>query len=159
MKIRNFFGRFRAEHCVPQVFRMFRAWRCIVLTLSITMANRLKSARLAAGLSYEKLSAQIYDIYGVKISSDSLMNYEIGAENHRNAYKNQGMRVEYLRCLAGFYKVSSDYLLGLSDIPNPDTGAAREYYLNAAEKEKRLSNLAELLNNVSEEIKEVLNAT
>lgn len=57
------------------------------------------------------------------------------------------------------YNVSSDWLLGLSDIPNPDTGAAREYYLKAAEKEKRLSNLAELLSNVSEEIKEVLNAT
>lgn len=61
--------------------------------------------------------------------------------------------------IAKFLNVTSDFLLGLSDIPNPDAGAAREYYLKAAEKEKRLSNLAELLSNVSEEIKEVLNAT
>ena len=64
-----------------------------------------------------------------------------------------------LYMICDHYNVSADWLLGLSDIPNPNTGVAREYYLKAAEKEKRLSNLAELLNNVSEEIKEVLNAT
>lgn len=61
--------------------------------------------------------------------------------------------------IAKFLNVTSDYLLGLSDIPNPDAGVAREYYIKATKKEKRLSNLAELLGNVSEEIKEVLNAT
>lgn len=64
-----------------------------------------------------------------------------------------------LYIICDHYNVSSDWLLGLSDIPNPNTGVAREYYLKAAEKEKRLSNIAELLGNVSEEIKEVLNAT
>ena len=64
-----------------------------------------------------------------------------------------------LYMICDHYDVSSDWLLGLSDIPNPDVGAAREYYTKAAEKEKRLSNLAELLGNVSEEIREVLNAT
>ena len=61
--------------------------------------------------------------------------------------------------IAKYFNVTTDYLLGLSDIPNPNIGVAREYYLKAAEKEKRLSNLAELLSNVSEEIREVLNAT
>ena len=64
-----------------------------------------------------------------------------------------------LYMICNHYDVSSDWLLGLSDIPNPDVGDARVYYIKAAEKEKRLSNLAELLSNVSKEIKEVLNAT
>lgn len=81
------------------------------------MAERLKQLREGRGLSHDKLSKALADQYGVKISPDSLINYEVADANHTKAYKNQGMRVEYLRCLADFYQVSADYLLGLS--PNP----------------------------------------
>lgn len=87
---------------------------------SLIMANRLKQLRNERNLSHEKLSKALSKLYGVKISPDSLMNYEVADLYHSKAGKNQGMRVEFLRCLADFYGVSTDYLLG-ADVPkSPD---------------------------------------
>lgn len=96
---------------------------------SFVMAERLKKLREEKGLSHEKLSIALSDQYSVKISSDSLMNYEVADKNHTKAGKNQGMRVEYLRCLADYYKVSTDYILGIDDIksPNCDTRASAKF--------------------------------
>ena len=96
---------------------------------SFVMAERLKQLREGKGLSHEKLSKALFEQYGVKISSDSLINYEVADANHTKALKNQGMRVEYLRCLADFYGVSANYLLGLTGIksPNCDIQAAVQY--------------------------------
>lgn len=87
---------------------------------SFIMAERLKRLREEKGLSHDKLSKALCENYGVKISSDSLINYEVTNENHTKAYKNQGMRVEYLRCFADFYGVSADYLLGITEVMTPD---------------------------------------
>lgn len=84
------------------------------------MATRLKSLREEKGLSHERLSALLQEKYGIKISKDSLMNYEVSDPYHIKAGKNQGMRIEYLRCLADFYGVSSDYLLGLTTVKSID---------------------------------------
>lgn len=93
------------------------------------MAERLKTLREKKGLSHDKLSKALLDQYSVKISPDSLMNYEVSDQNHTKALKNQGMRIEYLRCLADYYNVSTDYLLGIDDIqsPNCDTRASAKY--------------------------------
>lgn len=87
------------------------------------MAERLKKLREEKGLSHERLSKALFEQYGVKISRDSLMNYE-ATENHEKAGKNQGMRVEYLRCLSDFYGVSSDYILGISGVKSTDPDIA-----------------------------------
>lgn len=87
--------------------------------LTIIMAERLKELR--GGLSHDKVSKAIEERYGVKISKDSLMNYEFTKPNHDKTGKNKGMRIEYLWCLADFYGVSADYILGLTDIKIPDT--------------------------------------
>lgn len=87
---------------------------------SFIMAQRLKQLREGKCLSHDKLSKALFDQYCVKISSDSLINYEVAEANHTKAYKNQGMRIEYLRCLADFYGVSTDYLLGISDVKSPN---------------------------------------
>ena len=78
-----------------------------------------------------RLSAALYEKYGVKISRDSLMSYEISDPYHSKAGKNKGMRVEYLRCLADFYGVSADYILGTSSIRSaiPDMQQAVQYSL------------------------------
>ena len=82
---------------------------------SFVMAERLKQLREAKGLSHERLSSALSAQYGISISSDSLMNYEVTGEFHSKKYKNLGMRVEYLRYFSDFYNVSTDYLLGLTD--------------------------------------------
>ncbi len=87
---------------------------------SFIMADRLKQLRETKKLSHEKLSKILSEKYGIKISSDSLMNYEVSEENHSKSYKNLGMRVEYLYCLADFYGVSADWILGISDVKSPD---------------------------------------
>lgn len=116
--------------------------------LSFEMAERLKALREARGLSHNELSTKLYMAYsgandskpenkrrkrkktgkkeadGVKqdtlISRDSLINYEVSVDYHEKAYTNEGMCVEYLRYLSDFYNVSSDYILGLSDVASPD---------------------------------------
>ena len=81
------------------------------------MAARLKQLRESKHLSHERLSQAVtekYEEYGVSISRDSLINYE------KANGKNLGMRAECLRCLADFYGVSTDYLLGISDVATPN---------------------------------------
>ena len=87
---------------------------------SYIMAKRLKDLRGDYDLSHEGLSKELYDRYGVKISSDSLMNYEVTDPYHTKARKNQGMRIEYLSILSDFYGVSSDYLMGRSNAKSID---------------------------------------
>ena len=82
---------------------------------SFITAERLRSLRKGKGLSHEGLSKELRTRYDIKISSDSLQNYEVTDEHHTKAYKNQGMRIEFLMCLADFYNVSADYLLGRTD--------------------------------------------
>ena len=89
--------------------------------LSLKMGKRLRQLRKKQGLSHEKLQAAIFEKYGVEISKDSLINYEVSDENHTKRFKNNGMRAEYLRCFSDFYHVSADFLLGLSDVPATDS--------------------------------------
>lgn len=89
--------------------------------LSLKMGERLRNLRKSRGLSYERLQAAISEKYGVEISKDSLINYEVSDENHTKRFKNNGMRVEYLRYFSDFYHVSADYLLALSDIKATDS--------------------------------------
>lgn len=88
---------------------------------SLKMASRLKELRKESGLSHQKLSEAIAERYGVKISKDSLINYEVADPNHSRAYKNLGMRVEYIWCLADFFNVSCEYLTGVSPIRHFET--------------------------------------
>lgn len=90
--------------------------------LSRRMGRRLKEEREKLGLSHIALSDAIFERYNVRIAKDSLINYEVSDEHHTKAYKNNGMRVEYLRYLADFYEVSADWLLGLSDVRSIDAG-------------------------------------
>lgn len=86
------------------------------MSWSSVMAERLKQLRKAKGLSHDKLSDALANRYGISISKDSLMNYEVSNRFHTRKGSNKGMRVEYLRYFSDFYNVSTDYLLGLTDI-------------------------------------------
>ena len=89
--------------------------------LSPVLAQRLKDLRESRGLTLAALSKALTEEYGIQISKESLTNYEVVDSFHSKARKNEGMSVKYLRCLADFYCVSTDYLLGITDIPNTDT--------------------------------------
>lgn len=92
---------------------------------SFLMASRLKSLRERNNLSCKELKDALFEQYGISISRDSLMSYEIQTEHHSKIkdgkYPNLNMGVEYLNAFAQFYGVSADYLLGFTDIPNTDT--------------------------------------
>lgn len=85
------------------------------------MATRLKDLRNERKLSHAKLSDALKEKYGISISKDSLIAYEVTSQVHAKAGANQGMRAEYLRCLADFYGVSTDYILGIESIRSPDS--------------------------------------
>lgn len=93
--------------------------------MSIVTARRLKAMRLKKGKSHAVLSRELKEKYNIDISRNSLMNYEASDQHHTKAYKNNGMKVEYLRILADYYGVSTDWLLGLTNIEVPD-GNARQ---------------------------------
>ena len=88
-------------------------------TLSVTTAERLKELRQDKGLSHEKLSAELSNLYGISISKSSLINYEATDYSSKSG-ANAGMNIGYLRCLADFYGVSADYILGISNKKTPD---------------------------------------
>ena len=90
--------------------------------ISFVMGKRLKKLREERGLSHDKLIKQLNEQYGISVSRDSLMAYEISDESRAKASKlpNMGMRVEFLYCLADFYGVSLDYLLGKTDVKAAD---------------------------------------
>ncbi len=90
--------------------------------ISFDMGLRLKDLREARGLSYQGLADTLFNNYGIKISKDSLRDYEISSDYRSKAKSlpNLGMRTEYLYVLADFYGVSTDYLLGLSPVPSLD---------------------------------------
>lgn len=94
--------------------------------MSFVLARRLKELREGKELSLRALSAAIKEKCGIQISRESLLNYEIDSDTHPKAQKREGMSVRKLRCFAEFYGVSTDYLLGLTDVPsaNADVRAA-----------------------------------
>ncbi len=100
---------------------------------SFKMAWRLKSLREESKLSHDKLKTALLQQFGITISRDSLMSYEIQTEPHskikNGKYPNLNMGVEYLNAFAQFYGVSADYLLGLSNYPtiNAHAAGAAEY--------------------------------
>lgn len=88
--------------------------------LSFVMAKRLKDLRKSKKLSHASLCKELKDKYGISISRDILMQYEVETEHHSKKFANNGMRVETLRYIADYYNVSTDYLLGISDTPTSD---------------------------------------
>lgn len=91
--------------------------------LSFVTAERLKKLREGKGLSHAALSKAIKEKSSEDISRDSLINYECQDEHSTSkVYKNHGMSTKNLLCLAAFYGVSTDYILGVSDVKSPKNG-------------------------------------
>lgn len=111
--------------------------------LSVALATRLKQERTSRNLSHVALRNALKEQYGIDISKDTLINYETGL-NHAKTKKNLGMRVEYLMYFADFFGVSSDYLLGLSDIRSPDLDT-RSICQKTGLTEKSLKNLLAII--------------
>lgn len=129
-------------------------------------ADRLKKLRESKGISHLKLSNELKAKYKIKISKSSLVNYEATDFSSKSG-ANTGMKIEYLRCLADFYGVPADFILGLDDQQtiNLDEQAACKYtglsldtvrYLHHMKDEfpQRVTTLDEIL--ISKELKEIL---
>lgn len=99
-------------------------------TGSVLMAKRLRELRQKRGLTFDGLRNELLQYAGMDISVESLKNYEVSKEGHPRAYRNEGMRAELVRALATFYGVSTDYLLGISDIASQMDPAVSELKLS-----------------------------
>lgn len=76
-------------------------------------AARLRALRNKKKLSVSKLSAEIKNKYGVSISPDTIRVWETDIEDNNGRFnKGFGMKVSNLCCLADFFDVTPDYLLG-----------------------------------------------
>jgi transcriptional regulator with XRE-family HTH domain len=90
--------------------------------LKIVTATRLKSLRKERGLSHVALRNELEKKCKLEVSKDSLIKFEVSEDFHSSFGATKGMKAETLFCLAKFYNVSVDYLLGNTDIrsQNPD---------------------------------------
>ena len=86
-------------------------------------AERLKMLRREKKLSHEKLSAVLKVQYGISLSRASLIDYENTDVQSVKAGAAGKMSVDRIAVLADFYGVSTDYLLGRSDIRSRDESA------------------------------------
>lgn len=83
------------------------------------LADRLRELRKEKGLSWDSLAETLKAQYEIQIHRDTLKFYE-AKKGHSKAGNNRAMKAEYLYCLADFYCVSVDYLLGRTDTRSPD---------------------------------------
>lgn len=101
---------------------------------SVKMAKRLKELRIEKGYSHATLSDAL-DKIGITVSHDSLLNYEADVYHHSKHGKNLRMHADSLLGLAQLYGVSTDYLLCVTDIRNPDPNVAKMVeYLGISEE-------------------------
>lgn len=136
---------------------------------SVIFAERLRSLRLERGISLKSLADELNSRYSYEISAGSrtgkrqtiseaaLKAYEAGENNSRSG-DNKGMRAEYLLWLADFYDVSTDYLLGRTDIQCPvtnvraivaETGLSEHNVISlTSEKKDRIHSTSEFLNDI-----------
>lgn len=100
------------------------------IALSDGIAERLKDLRenwedengQEQKLSHQELAKRINAQYETAIHPDTLKFYE-AKNGHSKARNNLGMRLETLYCLADFYQVSIDYIVGRD--PSPLSDAAK----------------------------------
>ena len=71
-------------------------------------SDRIKLLRIEHGLTREELVAELKEKFNLQISLSALGNYERGAREPS---------ISLVAVLAKFFDVTSDYILGLSDIP------------------------------------------
>lgn len=105
-------------------------------------AQRLRELREEKGYSHSALAEEFNKRYKgltytdrdgkrceIKLSESALKSFEVGDKPHSKRLAGDGMGIRYLRCLADFYGVSADYLLGITEIksPSPDLRAICEY--------------------------------
>ena len=88
------------------------------------IARRLKEAREKSGITQDEVSALLLEKYDVSISTSSIKNYEIEHSTPGRPMRVGSMSTEVLQGVSKLYGVSSDYLLGLTDIKTKDTELA-----------------------------------
>ncbi len=89
-----------------------------------TIAKRLRDLREKRGLTREQLSLAIMEKCNHFISKQMLQQYEEINEKNAKWGSVRGMSTEKLYYLAKFYEVSTEYILGLTDIKTKDTELA-----------------------------------
>lgn len=102
---------------------------------SYPLSSRLRELRKERGLTYDGLKKALDEkaLEGdgfIAISRDSLVHYEDAGKEHKFAEACMKMSVENLLCLANFYDVSVDWLLGRPGSVkhgNADKAAVCEY--------------------------------
>lgn len=112
-----------------------------------TLAERLKKLRTDKGLSHEKLIEEIENKYKTTISKQTLIDYEKGVYDEYDRKQNAGlgMNIAFLWTFAKYFKVSTDYLLGLSEHKTP--------HIEERAISEKLGITVEIINNFIEETK------
>lgn len=88
------------------------------------IAQRLRQLRKEAGLTRDGLSKAIEKKSGFSISKQMFDQYEVLNQENAKWDSVSGMSLEKLYYIADFYGVSTEYVLGLTDIRTKDTELA-----------------------------------
>lgn len=85
------------------------------------IASRLRNLRNETGISLERMPVEVMAQCNCKISRESFRNYENPYSPIGKTHPSLGMSSKNLTALAEFYNVSTDYILGRTDIKSTDT--------------------------------------
>lgn len=92
--------------------------------MRIALAENLRACREGKGLSHERLSLELKEKCGVTVSKQALMSYEVAEKYNTKYQKGFGMNIRYLWAFAKYFNVSTDWLLGLSNVASSNLDVA-----------------------------------
>ena len=87
---------------------------------SSIIANKLRSLREERGLSRNRLADELSLKCNQDISGEMIRRYELVPKSNDVKHANTSMSVKVLHALAEYFGVSTDYILGRTDIKSPD---------------------------------------
>jgi len=108
-----------------------------------TLGNRLKELRREAGHTLEDFAQLMNDKYGYTFGKSSISQYE---NNKRTP------ELSALKNFAKYFNVSLDYLLGVSDIKNPNVEVYAQAFHSISTEELTQEEI-DLLENMIEQFK------
>ncbi len=98
--------------------------------IDMDFSNRLHELRVRRELSMDMLTLDLNSKYGLRLNKGTISRWESGQGDPA---------ISYVKCLADYFNVSVDYLIGLTDVQTPARLLAYSRRINGKYTKEELS--------------------